>query len=210
MSIANYLGYDPGGMVNGTGVALLTIGDGPVRCATGCVDSVDDALEWSSDKLSNHAPDAAGFDTYLFWETGRGGWRPADRWLRTQYDEVRDSIFCSNSARGSMAIQGMALAIRLQKCWPQVDLIETHPKVLYYALSGRRYDWRRRASDMTKWLLGQMDCASAEIFNDHCWDAAISAWAAFKGHTHCWPHNLRADSLDPIEPAGSCAYWWPK
>ncbi len=206
MSVANYLGFDPGGDKS-TGVALLTIEDGSVRCTTDCVDSVDAALKWSSDKLSNNSPDAAGFDTYLFWETVKGGWRPADCWLRTKYFKVRDSVFCSNSARGAMAIQGMALAIRLKERWPLVGLIETHPKVLYYALSGHKYKW---PGNMRKWLLDQMDCTSTEISNDHCWDAAISAWAAFKGHTRCWPHNLRAGSKAPIEPAGSCAYWWPE
>ena len=91
--------------------------------------------------------------------------------------------------------------------WPQVDLIETHPKVLYWALTAQRYDW---SSDMAIWLRNQMDCLTAEIANEHCCDAALSAWAALKGHTGCWKRDLRELSPAPVEPAGKCAYWWPE
>jgi hypothetical protein len=30
-----------------------------------------------------------------------------------------------------MSVQGMALAMLVRQKWPQVELIETHPKVLY-------------------------------------------------------------------------------
>jgi hypothetical protein len=205
MTVANYLGFDPGGQ---TGVALLTIEDGLLRCLTDCVNSVDDALKWSSHKLLDHAPSAAGIDTFLFWEASRCGWRSADIWLKSQYPQVQDSVFCSNSARGSMAVQGMALAVLARKRWPHIELIETHPKVLYRAWSGQKYDW---PSNMREWLIAQMDLAPETVIsNEHCWDAALSAWAAYKGYTRCWNRDLRALSDAPIEPAGSCAYWWPE
>lgn len=207
MSLAYYLGFDPGGQVAGTGVALLTIGGETPRCVTGCVDSVDDAFNWSLDRLAGQTPNAAGLDTFLFWETRKGGWRSADEWLRKRYVAVRSSVLSSNSAHGSMSIQGMSLAMLIRARWPQVDLIESHPKVLYWALTAQRYDW---PSDMAIWLRNQMDCLTAEISNEHCWDAALSAWTAFKGHTRCWKRDLRELSRAPIEPAGRCAYWWPE
>ena len=205
--VSNYLGFDPGGE-NKIGVALFTVGGGQSRCTTGCVASVDHALKWSVDRLLDDAPSAVGIDTFLFWETGRCGWRPADQWLKERYVDVRNSVLSSNSASGSMAVQGMALAILLRRCWPQVELIETHPKVLYRALSGQRYDWSSR---MQEWLIEHMGLAPETVMSDnHCGDAALSAWAAYKGHTRHWKHDLRALSHGPIEPAGSCAYWWPE
>jgi hypothetical protein len=205
MTVANYLGFDPGGQ---TGVALLTVGNGLLRCLTDCVDSVDDAIKWSSNKLLDHAPSAAGIDTFLFWETGRCGWRLADLWLKERYIDVQKSVLSSNSVSGSMAVQGMALAILLRRCWPQVELIETHPKVLYRAWSGQKYNW---PSNMREWLIARMGLAPETVMsNEHCWDAALSAWAAYKGYTRCWSRDLRTMSDAPLEPAGRCAYWWPE
>jgi hypothetical protein len=207
MPEAAYLGFDPGGQDDGTGVALLIAEDKRLRCVTSCVDSVDAALKWAKCGLANGTPVAAGLDTFLFWEPSRAGWRPADRWLKKHYSQVSDSVFSSNSAYGSMAVQGMALAILARQHWPNIELTETHPKVLYYALSKRTYEW---PTNMVQWLLKQMGCVTAEIANDHCWDAAISAWAALQGHARRWKHDLRELSEAPIEPAGRCAYWWPE
>lgn len=204
MATHSYLGFDPGGQ---TGVALLTMENGQCRCATYTAASVDDALTWVTALLSNQTPTAAGLDTFLYWETGKRGWRGADRWLRDRYPDVRNSVLCSNTAAGSMSVQGMSLAILCRKHWPEIALIETHPKVLYFALTKRKHEW---SSNMIKWLLKRMNCTSVEIADDHCWDAAISAWAAMMGHTGSWKHDLRALSSAPIEPAGQCAYWWPE
>jgi hypothetical protein len=204
MTAENYLGFDPGGQ---TGVGLLTVENGQCRCATYSAVSVDDAINWATALLPNQTPSAAGVDTFLYWETGNGGWRGADRWLRHRYPNVSNSVLCSNSAAGAMSVQGMSLAILCRKHWPNIGLIETHPKVLYYALTKLKHEWPSR---MTEWLLKQMNCASAEIANDHCWDAALSAWAAMMGHTGCWEHDLRALSSVAIEPAGQCAFWWPE
>jgi hypothetical protein len=203
VSPANYLGFDPGGAI---GVALLTIGNTGSSCLTDCADSVDAVLDWASKTLDRQTPLCAGLDTFLYWETDDGGWRKADRWLRDKYPLVRKSILSSNSARGAMAVQGMALAIRLRERWPHIELVETHPKVVYYALANRKHSW---PSGMAEWLIEEMDCRTAEFVNEHCWDAAISAWAAMKGHKHCWKRNLRELSNMVIEPAGGCAYWWP-
>jgi hypothetical protein len=58
-------------------------------------------------------PDAAGIDTLMFWETGASGWRAADGWLRQKYPRAIKSVVSPNSLYGAMAIQGMAMAIKL-------------------------------------------------------------------------------------------------
>jgi hypothetical protein len=50
---------------------------------------------------------------------------------------MKDSIMSPNSLYGAMAIGGMALAFRLRQKWPELELNETHPKVLF----GSRPDW---------------------------------------------------------------------
>ena len=49
-----------------------------------------------------------------------------------------------NSLYGAMAIGGMALAFRLREKWPELELNETHPKVLLHALGGPRYEQKRQ------------------------------------------------------------------
>ena len=192
MAVESYLGFDPGGQ---TGVALLTIEGGQSHCTTYSARSVDDALNWATALLSDQTPNAAGVDSFLYWETGRSGWREADRWLRKQYPMVRNSVLSANSAYGAMSIQGMALAVLLRKRWPQIELIETHPKVLFYALAGRKHVW---PSDMTEWLFKRMNCVPSLISSEHCWDAAASAWTALKGHTRSWKRDLRTLSKEVL------------
>ncbi len=106
-----------------------------------------------------------------------------------------------------MAVQGMAFAIRARALWPGIALHETHPKVLYHALTHRRYDW---GADMDSWLLGRIGCRdTASPASEHEWDALVSAWAAFSGGMSDWSVDLRGMSEDAIEPAGAVSYWWP-
>ncbi|WP_029007535.1 DUF429 domain-containing protein [Azospirillum halopraeferens] len=201
------LGYDPGGADSANGVALLDATGERVTHATQSVCSVDEAVAWFEGKVDGRAPDAAGIDTLLYWETGRCGWRQADRWLKQRYPDVRGSVFSANSALGCMAVQGMALAMRLRERWPGIALSEAHPKVLYRALSGRRYAW---GAAMDAWLgthLGRP--AGTGCANDHEWDALISAWAAWMGSTGRWTLDLRSLSAAPIEPVRDVTYWWP-
>src|SRR5262249_29530275 len=69
-AVDHYLGFDPGGQI---GVALLTAENCQRRCVTYSAISVDDALNWAIKKLDNQTPDAAGLDTFLYWETGNSG-----------------------------------------------------------------------------------------------------------------------------------------
>lgn len=202
-----YLGYDPGGVKMANGVAMISCKDSAITYMTACVCSVDEAQEWFREQLAGQEPAGAGIDSFLFWESGLGGWRGADRWLRVTYPTVRDSVLCSNSAYGAMAVQGMALAMSLRVEWPAIILAEAHPKVLYYALTGSRYNW---PSEMGTWLQAELGGPQRpKIKTEHEWDALLSAWAAMKGHTKAWQSDLRTLSLRAIEPAGQVSYPWP-
>lgn len=203
-----YLGYDPGGANNSNGVAILDVSGTEPVYQVGSVNTVDEAIDWFGCRGGGKIPVAAGIDALLYWETGRCGWRAADFSLREVYPSVRNSVLSQNSAYGSMAVQGMACAMRLRERWPDVLLTETHPKVLYFALHGSSYSW---PSTMVPWLHEKLGCIDgASVATDHQWDALISAWAAMKGHTRAWLADLRALSTDALEPAGKVAYWWPE
>lgn len=105
-----------------------------------------------------------------------------------------------------MAIQGMALAIRLREQFPGVIIVETHPKVLYHALSGDKYVW---PENLITWLAEKINC-DAQITTEHEWDAAISAWTALQGLKGVWVNDLRCLSTPTVEPAGPVHYWWPE
>ena len=199
-----FLGYDPGGA---GGVAVLDLREDRSRLATASVRSVDEAFGFFRKALAGAVPTAAGMDTLLYWETGRGGWRQSDLWLRKRYPDVAKSVVCSNSMYGAMAVQGMAFAMRLRETWPDLFLCETHPKVLYRALAGRRHSW---GPDMDRWLLHEAGCPdAAPPSNEHEWDALVSAWAASKWVSGIWTADLRAMSATAVEPAGRVAYPWP-
>jgi hypothetical protein len=202
-----YLGYDPGGR-NANGVSILCAGPSTLSFDTRIVDSVDQALKWFQTELGGAAPAAIGVDTYLFWETGPQGWRAADLWLRERYPLVGNSVCSSNSAFGSMAVQGMSLAIKARTLWPQVKLVEAHPKVLYFARTRLKYAW---PGDMTAWLHQEVGFdGGGEIRTEHEWDALISAWAAYQGTEGRWPRDLRELSPQAVEPAMEVSYWWPE
>jgi len=143
------LGFDPGGT---TGVSVLRIlADGSTTAETDSVASVDDAIDWAVNQCQGETPTAAGIDTFLCWSTERSGWRRIDLKLRNAFPDVRASVFSSNSAYGAMAVQGVAIALRLRERWPSVILNETHPKVLYHALTSKDY-MRDDIPAMTAWL----------------------------------------------------------
>ena len=121
------LEFDPGGKKHRNGAAIWRAGSKPVSKSFDCVDTT---LDWFERELGEDHPTAAGIDTLLCWQTGPGGLREPDRRLQAKYRAVRSSIVAPNSLYGSMAIQGMAMAIRLRKNWPDIKLNETHPKVI--------------------------------------------------------------------------------
>jgi len=200
------LGYDPGGAGAG-GVAVVDFQSSPPTAQTSTCGSVDEAVEWFQ-AHDGPPPTAIGVDSLLSWSTGPSGWRSMDRHLRQTYPEVQNSVLSSNSAYGAMAVQGMALAIRVRELWPKIELNETHPKILYYALTGNRYP--KFETEFATWLCRQFTPQiDVEMANDHEWDALISAWGTWNGMTGLWSKDLMSGVDNLILPAGSTTYFWP-
>jgi len=205
----NVLGFYPGGI---TGVCVLRIPpDGPMTAEAESVLSVDKAIDWVVRQCQGEAPTAAGIDTFLCWATKKSGWRPMDLKLRKAFPDVRASVFSSNSAYGAMAVQGMAIALRLRKRWRNITLNETHPKVLYHALTSNNY-MRDDVPTMTAWLQQKFSPeVNCDIHNEHEWDAFISTWATWQGLSGKWSADLVTDlgGNELLFPVGPVSYYWP-
>ena len=203
-------GYDPGG--NGKhGVAVASFENG--KCHTITV-STEPSTEAVITKLESYSDlKAIGIDTLTVWSTGPSGWRPADTWLRDRYKDVKNSVVSANGLFGSMGLNGMALLYSIRNSLPQISVNETHPKVLYFALTGRRYDYSKRREEMDKYLSECFQC-SVSTESDHEWDAAISVVATVRGIDGTWTHDLFQNPLTNegrlVTPSGKASYWWPE
>ena len=87
------VGYDPGGMGK-HGVAVLRVqpkGDrwrsADLRVIT--AQTLTEVVTWVTDTCRDGRIIAAGTDTLTEWNSGPGGWRPADRWLINEYPPPR-------------------------------------------------------------------------------------------------------------------------
>lgn len=203
-----YIGYDPGG--NGAhGVAAIN-GEHAV-CAT--VATALDSIGWLTQQCDQQTPAAFGLDTLTLWSTGPAGWRPADRALRQAYPAVMNSIVAPNFLFGAMCINGAAAALALRSKFDKMLITETHPKVLYYALTGDVYDFENNRDNMVGNLARWLGRADPNIRTDHAWDALVSAYAARNWHTQKWDvdlHQLDANQFESLVcPIGSTAYAWP-
>jgi hypothetical protein len=202
-----YLGFDPGG--DGKfGVAIL---DG-VCVTAASVGTVDAAMNWAVDSCGSRRPIAAGIDTLLHWATDQnGGLRPCDLGLRKKYQPIERSVMAPNSLYGAMAIGGMALAFRLRAKWPELELNETHPKVLLHALGGPRYEQKRQETvdAAIQWFVSRAHCIQGKLQGEHELDAALSAWATREGVVEGWP-DIVGNSVDLLFPVGTVRYLWPE
>jgi hypothetical protein len=106
-----------------------------------------------------------------------------------------------------MAVQGMAMALRLRRLWPEILLNETHPKVLYHALSGQNYVF---GDHMRRWLLNRFEPpVGVTIHNEHEWDALFSAWITWQGMKRVFETDLMTQGDDRLLlPAGNVSYYW--
>lgn len=203
-------GYDPGGN-GGHGFALAAFDAG--ACTHLVTETLPDAEAVINRLNTLDGLVAIGIDTLAAWATGASGWRPADHWLREAYPSLRPSIVSPNGLYGSMGLNGMAVLASVRHVHRAVHVTETHPKVLYWALSRAKYDYHAHAAGMdaqlSAWLNHPVNTA-----NDHEWDAAVSVLAAFKGVTGQWTHDLfaenRAGSGRLVFPSGPTHYWWPE
>lgn len=209
MYTGHVVGYDPGG--DGThGIAVLRVEGGAAAFVTMLtLMTAEDVISHIS-SLRNLL--ALGIDTLTCWSTGRCGWRPADRWLRSTYPMAVKSVVSPNGLYGSMGLNGMAVLTAARAQHPAARVTETHPKVLYCHLAGHKYNWANNADEMTNSLVEWLSCPMKPN-NDHEWDAALSAHAALEGLTGRWRSDLhrlpvtRNERL--VEPAGKTHYYWP-
>lgn len=204
------VGYDPGGD-GAHGVALLSIdADRTISVATETFKTTEAVIAYM-ERLSPLL--ALGVDTLTCWSTGPGGWRPADRWLRARYQAVRNSVMTPNGLAGSMGINGMSVLLAMRRKSPQLIVVETHPKVLYWALERKKYNYASGKIEMEK-VLCDAHAATVATANEHEWDAAISAFAAACGVRRRWTNDLHTLPTAPgerlISPCGATNYYWPE
>lgn len=203
------VGYDPGGN-SSHGLAIFDFHDNfLINNEIMTLKTADDVIN----KIQNiNDLLAIGIDTLTCWSTGHSGWRPADRWLKKKYKEVNNSIASANSLFGSTGLNGMSVLFGLRSFNKNIEISETHPKVLYYALAGRKYDHSNNHQDMDKFI-SQLFDKNLKTNNDHEWDAVISVYAALNGLIGNWNRNLHLlpNKHDEriIEPCGKTQYWWP-
>jgi hypothetical protein len=202
-------GYDPGGNDH-HGVAALVVDNGrPVNLSFTTVRNVEAAVQWFT---AEGPPLATGIDTLTVLSTGDSGWRPADRWLRQQYQQVQNSVVNPNYLQGAMALNGLAVMVSLRSTSKSILISETHPKVLYFHLSGALYAYAASQATMNAQLT-QWVGLPANTANDHEWDAVVSCYAVLEGMLGRWSTDLH--QLPPIngeslvQPGGPSHYYWP-
>lgn len=204
------MGYDPGG--NGAhGVAELQFENGEVSAlSTRTLETAEDVIS-ILERMASLA--ALGVDTLTCWGTGIGAWRPADRWLREHYKAVLRSVMPPNALFGSMCLNGMGVLIAARHRFPDVLITETHPKVLYWQLSRKKYEYKTSKATMDRMLAGALGVSVASA-TEHEWDAAVSAFAAFKGFVGRWSHDLHTLPANKgerlVTPCGITHYFWPE
>ena len=203
------LGYDPGG--NGVhGAALAIVENNHVlNLEVQTLSTAEDVINFACKATTL---DVLAVDTLTKWSTGWSGWRPADCWLKANYKETTNSIASANSLFGSMGLNGMSVMLELRMKDSNIKVTETHPKVLYFALSGKKYDYKHESHDMDIFLSDLLNIR-VNTSNDHEWDAVVSVYAAIMGYSGQWSTNLHdlpaQDTERLIKPAGNTEYWWP-
>ena len=207
------VGYDPGG--NGKhGFARASVRGGkivsPVKTET--LANVEEVLA----SISKIQPLGLGIDTLTCWSTGHSGWRPADRWLRHQYRDVREAVIAPGSLRGAMCLNGMAVLVAVRQAFPDIFVTETHPKVLYYALFNETPDFNGPNRSVMKSRLSRLlDCVDVapRDEDEHQWDAGISILPVVRGLHGSW-QDLHVRPTDHgerlIHPCGKTTYMWPE
>lgn len=210
VSFGHVAGYDPGGNAD-HGVAILTILDERVTGVEHrCMNTAEDVISWLSQFTDLCT---LGVDTLAAWSTGQSGFRPADRWLRAHYPSVRASVVSPNGMYGSMALNGMSVLLALRAAMPNLPITETHPKVLYHALTEQKYNFQlnrdRMIAALSTWL-GRPVAPDTE----HEWDALLSAWAGFQHLSSRSWRDLHALPVSVGErvvfPCGPVVYVWPE
>jgi predicted nuclease with RNAse H fold len=111
-----------------------------------------------------------------------------------------------------MGLNGMAVLFALRQAFPEIMVTETHPKVLYWHLFRKKYNYSRDAQTMRA-VLTDMLGVEVQTRSEHEWDAVISAFVALKATEGSWSTDLHERSVLPeerlISPCGKTHYFWP-
>jgi len=193
-----WVGADPGGRRK-FGLSLLDA-DGLARCCT--VSSVDEAVDWIMDQVDADVVGGIGIDAPLWWSSGRGGGRLADKWIRGRYNIASGTVQSVNSLRGAAIAQAQLLVDRMRERLTGLKVTETHPKALLIAMG----------------IDFECLCARYEVVvppvNEHERDAVIGAIAAREGFENRWGVDLSRDrwasEQDPDDYwIAPIRYFWP-
>jgi predicted nuclease with RNAse H fold len=168
---------------------------------TSCVDSVEEAVAWSVDNVSE-IPIATAVDAPLWWSSGPGGGRKADKWIRDKYGISSGTVQSVNSLSGAALAQGMLFINLLRDRYPDIVVSEAHPKAVLKALRIERADFPR--------LHGVDEPGTTE----HESDALIAAVAAREGLEGRWALDLSSDRFESEQDPTSfwlapVVYFWP-
>jgi Protein of unknown function (DUF429) len=204
-----YLGYDPGG---GGAHGVAAIDGKNVFCDT--LVTAQSAIDWFRERCRKRDGIALGVDTLTLWSSGPAGWRPADRALRAAYADVANSVTAPNSLYGSMPISGAVVIRTLSETIKGLRVTETHPKVLYFALTGHLYNYEHEAMGMIQNLSEWIGLGDLNVNSEHAWDALVSAYAARQWVTQDWRadlHQLQSNEDETLVPVcGNQSYYvWP-
>lgn len=204
-----YLGYDPGG---GGAHGVAAIDGRDAVCDT--MLTAQSAIDWFCERCREREPSGFGVDTLTMWSSGPSGWRPADRALRAAYVDVANSVTAPNSLYGAMSINGAVVVRALCHRFKSLRISETHPKVLYFALTGDVYDYDQHADQMVQNLIEWIALGDVNVDSEHAWDALVSAFAVrqwdideWSNDLHQLPHN-DGETLIPVHGTGA-HYAWP-
>ena len=219
MTSAWIVGYDPGG--NGKhGLAVLRVERaGPhwraVELQVTAAFTLADVVASVTDTCREGRIVAAGVDTLTEWSSGRSGLRPADQWLRSEYRAIMGGVIAPAGLYGAMVINGAGFLLLLgPRLGADATVVtEAHPKVCYYACTGKKANWAEDQEEMVPWLVGELGVAEPEGIRgkeDHCFDAGTSVLAALRGLNREWTLDLHAlPTGTRVQPVGQTHYWWP-
>ena len=203
-----FAGYDPGG--NGAhGVAALTLlSTGRIRAEMRELPTASEALSFF--EACGNRLAGIGIDSLLGWSLGESGWRPADDFLRREYPDVARSVVAANSLRGSMVANGVAVALALERTFPELFITEVHPEVLRHAVLTKG-----AGGAQTSETLRQLLDPLSEHVGPHAQDALIAAFAALQGIDGGWPLDLHAPGPNDggwvlVSPLKTVRFLWPE
>jgi hypothetical protein len=117
-----------------------------------------------------------------------------------------------------MAVNGAAFLTLLASRFKSDStmITEAHPKVCFFAMTGKRHAWADDKSEMAAWLIRELGVdAPVGAFGseDHCFDAGVALLAALRGLNQDWSldlHDLPNDEYGGrVQFLGQTHYWWP-